>query len=71
MARINANDARNIAARHGFPLGADFHTLGADAVSGVLTAAHAYGYRQPRQANGSKARYFHAFLQRVARRDTD
>ncbi len=66
MARINASEARNVAARYGFPLNVDFHTLTTDQVEAVLQAADSVGYRKPANANGSRARYFHAYLVRAA-----
>ena len=44
----------------------DFHALRSEQVEGLLHWAKAYGYRQPRNANGSKARYFFYMLQRHA-----
>lgn len=48
------------------PIGADFHTLDSDRIDALLTAADLARYRKPRNANGSRARYFHALLQRRA-----
>jgi hypothetical protein len=42
----------------------DFHTLRATAVERVLAAADFVGYRRPKNANGSRARCFHARLMR-------
>ncbi len=49
----------------------DFHTLGSSEVESVLASADLYKYRKPRNANGSRGRYFFAYVQRVARRDED
>ncbi len=49
------------------PLGADFHTLSRDHVDGLLAEADRVRYQRPRNANGSRARYFHDRLQRHAR----
>jgi hypothetical protein len=46
----------------------DFHALGSMEVLSVTMAANDYRYRAPRGANGSRARYFHAYLQRVIAR---
>lgn len=46
----------------------DFHTLGASTVDLLLEEARQYGYRKPRNANGSKARYWYAYLLRVSSR---
>lgn len=48
------------------PIGADFHTLGSDQVDRLLDHARMNGYRKPRAANGSRARYYHDMLQRRA-----
>lgn len=42
---------------------ADFHSLRSNEVQYLLDAAKEIGYRQPKGASGSKARYFYAFLQ--------
>lgn len=44
----------------------DFHTLGSEAVDRLLIFADEYRYRAPRNANGSRGRYFHAYLSRLA-----
>jgi hypothetical protein len=48
------------------PLGADFHTLSAVTVEKLIAIADSWRYRKPESANGSRARYFHAMLQRRA-----
>lgn len=47
-------------------VGQDFHTLGRTQVDGLLVEADLAKYRKPRNANGSRARYFHDRLQRHA-----
>ncbi len=47
-------------------IGADFHALPGSAVEMLFAAARAFHYRKPKSANGSTARYFHAYLQRRA-----
>lgn len=44
----------------------DFHALESDIVEQLLRYADEFRYRKPRSANGSRARYFHAYLQRRA-----
>jgi hypothetical protein len=44
----------------------NFHALPAAAVESLLVFADEYHYRKPRNANGSRGRYFHALLQRRA-----
>ena len=50
---------------HRIPLNQDFHALPSGIVASIILAADAYRYRVPADANGSRARYFHAFLQRT------
>ena len=45
-------------------LAADFHTLDSDTVLQLVDVAKAEGYRRPKNANGSMARYFFAYLAR-------
>lgn len=46
--------------------GQDFHTLSTDQVEQVLVMADQAKYRKPKNANGSRARYFYQRLQRHA-----
>jgi len=48
--------------------GTNFHVLNSGAVERLLERADAWKYRKPRAANGSRARCFHEYLQRLARR---
>lgn len=59
-------DARAILDRIGATLGQDYHTLSSDQVDRVVTEADIRRYRAPRNANGSRARYFYALVQRRA-----
>lgn len=43
---------------------ADYHTLNSYQVDALLAEADRVRYRKPKNANGSRARYFHAYLQR-------
>lgn len=43
-----------------------FHALRSEEVEALLAHADRRGYRKPRNANGSRARYFHAYLVRLA-----
>lgn len=67
MARLNRFEALELARLHRFPLDSDFHALRSSEVEGVIAAADSRGYRKPRNANGSRARYFHAYVRRAAR----
>jgi len=71
MPRMNPTAARSIADSFGIPLGRDFHGLSSEIVGRVIAAADSWHYREPASANGSRARYFYAYLQRTAARDED
>ena len=71
MGRLTRSDAFHLANAYRIPLALDFHVLDAAQVENVLAAADFVKYRQPRNANGSRARYFHAYLVRASRRDDD
>lgn len=58
--------ARETLTRCGVELGADFHTLSRSQVDALLVEAIRQHYRKPRNANGSRARYFHERMQRKA-----
>lgn len=58
--------AREALIRCAIPLGADCDTLTRSQVDALLDEADYVHYRKPRHANGSRARYFHALLQRRA-----
>lgn len=68
MPRLTPADARAILSRclHN-PLHA-FHELRSSEVEALLVEADARRYRSPRHANGSRGRYWHAHLRRVADR---
>lgn len=71
MTRMTSQEARAIAAAYGFDPRADFHTLPSDKVEAVLRAADIVKYRAPKNRNGSRARYFHAYVARsIAREDS-
>lgn len=60
--------ATALAAQFHIPLGRDFCTLRASEVAQVLEAADFVKYRRPKNANGSRGRYFYAALSRAANR---
>lgn len=60
-------NARATLAMCGVVLGADFHALRSSVVEQLLAEADRVRYRKPRNANGSRGRYFHDMLQRRAR----
>ncbi len=63
-------DARLVLQYCDIPLGADFHALQGDKVTALMNWADLNRYRKPRNANGSRARYFHAMLQRKAKKES-
>ncbi len=64
--RLSRSAAHDILQRCGIAKGADYHTLATDAVDKLISEADSHGYRKPTHANGSRGRYFHAYVQRTA-----
>lgn len=60
-------NARAVLASANISLGQDFYTLSASQVERILEEADRVKYRKPKDANGSRGRYFHTLLQRRAR----
>lgn len=69
MAHMTKEDANDIAHRFNIPLGKNFHSLRSEQVEKVLAAADERKYVQPKNANGSRGRYFYAYLCRAARKN--
>lgn len=68
--RLDRQDASRIFAACGINPADDFHRLNAGQVEALLEHADAHKYRKPANANGSRGRYFHAYLSRAhSRRD--
>jgi len=65
MTRSEAANYRN---KYHIPTEKDFYQLSSSEVERVLAAADEHKYRKPRNANGSRARYFFAALQRALSR---
>lgn len=63
--RLNAQEALKAC---GVARDSDFHTLRSEQVDALLAEADRVKYHKPKQANGSRARYFHDLLQRRAAR---
>lgn len=63
---MTPENARRYADAFKIPLNRDFHSLDHDTVERIVAAADAHKYRKPKNANGSRARYFHALLCRRA-----
>ena len=62
-------EALNILSRCQVKPGANFYTLTTSQVSDLCDEADRVKYRKPKNANGSRGRYFHAFVQRCANRE--
>jgi len=58
--------ARGVLDACGISIPADFHALSSGKVESLLAWADHYRYRKPKNANGSRARYFHDLMQRRA-----
>lgn len=61
---MNKYNTESLAAQFNIELGKNFYTLSASEVCKVLDAADFVRYRKPRNANGSRGRYFYALLNR-------
>lgn len=70
MKQRHATSSRDSARAHlrgwNVRIGQDFHTISTDQIEMVLRDADLRKYRKPPQANGSRARYFYALMQRRA-----
>jgi len=71
MARMNRHAAHDILQRCKVPKGSGYHELSSSQVEALIAEADAYGYQKPKNANGSRGRYFHAFVERVASRESE
>lgn len=72
MARMTHDDARNLCAQFGIvrhPELPDWHAMDSDQKERVLAAADTWKYRKPKNANGSRGRYFAAYLSRALESD--
>lgn len=66
---MDSCDAKALATRYRIPLGGYFHALNSETVERIIEAANLVKYRAPKNANGSRARYFYAYLNRAAARE--
>lgn len=71
MARLTHGTAADILARCKVAHRPNFFTLGAQTVDVLLEEAREYGYRKPKNANGSKGRYWYEYLLRITARRTE
>ena len=67
--RMTAHDARLILSRCGIRPDVDYDVLRSSVVADLLEWADKVGYRKPKNANGSRGRYFHAHLTRIVARE--
>lgn len=63
---MDRGTAWDVLQRAQIPKGTNFFKLNSDQVDGLLDCADMYKYRKPKNANGSRARYFHAMVERAA-----
>ena len=68
MARLSYWEARALAATFCFDPFEDYHAMSAGSKEGVILAADSVKYRAPKNANGSRGRYFAAYVRRVIER---
>ena len=59
-------EALTLLKSRGVDMKADFFALRSDAVREILAVADLAKYKLPKNANGSRARYFHARLERAS-----
>ncbi len=64
----SAFNAREVLRAAKVNIGQQFHTLNTWQVDELLVEADRVKYRKPKNANGSRGRYFHDLLQRRAAR---
>lgn len=64
--KLDRSAAISLANAHRIPLARDFHSLDSATVESIIAAADSVKYRAPANRNGSRARYFYAYLQRLA-----
>lgn len=68
MGRLTRADALDTFHRLRIDPARDFHALPSGEVEALIAEADRVRYRRPRNAPGSRARMFHAYLARAARR---
>ena len=65
MARMSADEARALCNVYGINPAVDWHAMPSAMKEAVLRAADARKYQKPKNANGSRGRYFAAYLARA------
>ncbi len=69
--QIDRSRAIRVLQMSNVPIGANFYALTVDQIMSLLAFADELKYRRPKNANGSRGRYFHEYMQRRARRKED
>jgi hypothetical protein len=67
--KLSPYEARQTLLACGCDLASDFHALPSSVVQCLIAQADLRKYRKPDNANGSRGRYFHAHLIRLASKD--
>ena len=65
MSRLTKYEAQNLLTLAGIARFTNFYTLSASQVDSLLSLADLVKYRKPRNANGSRGRYFYEYLRRT------
>ena len=66
MSKITRIEALSLAKRAGINLNADYHTLNSTQVGVIVDLAKQSGYQKPKNASGSRGRYFFYNLARLS-----
>lgn len=67
---LTSRDARSILSRCGINPDCDYGDLPSAKVNALGEFAISYRYQKPKGASGSRGRYFHAYLTRLAAKET-
>lgn len=70
MARMSKDDARALCNAFGIDPRIDWHAMPSAMKEAVLRAADARKYNKPKNANGSRGRYFAAYLARAIEKES-
>lgn len=65
MTRLTYWEARSLTRAFGFDPFEDFHAMSSGSKAAVIRAADSRKYKAPKNANGSRGRYFAAYVRRV------
>jgi len=65
--KLTSCEARSLLKSRGVKMGVDFYGLNMDAKREILAVADLAKYKLPKNANGSRARYFYERLERAAK----